>query len=102
MTGPSIELFARARFDGVLALVAAVGWSEYTVVVERTSRALSASGFTTLVAIDDGRVVGAIQIRPDDFIQALDRTWRWGHVRAIAIACARSYAEAGGCITRAG
>ena len=42
MTKPSIKPFARAHLDGLVALVAAEGWSEYTVDVERTYRALSA------------------------------------------------------------
>lgn len=82
MTKPSIKPFARAHLDGLVALVAAEGWSEYTVDVERTYRALSAPGVTTLVAIEDGRVVGAIQAQSDGLIQAhvsmllIDRNWR--------------------------
>ncbi|MBV9417667.1 MAG: hypothetical protein JO363_21960, partial [Solirubrobacterales bacterium] len=70
MTKLSIEPFANAHLDGVVALVVAEGWSEYAVDVERTSRALSAPGVTTLVANDDGRVVGAIQVQSDGVIQA--------------------------------
>lgn len=55
MTELSIEPFATADLDGLIALVDADGWSEYAVDVERTSRSLSAPGVTTLVAIDDGR-----------------------------------------------
>ena len=82
MTEPSIEPFANAHLDGLVALVAAEGWSEYAVDVERTSRALSAPGVTTLVAIEDARVVGAIQVQSDGVIQAhvsmllVDRNWR--------------------------
>jgi len=70
MTELSIELFANAHLDGLVALVLAEGWSVYAVDVERTSRALSAPGVTTLVAIEDGRVVGAIQVQSDGVIQA--------------------------------
>ena len=70
MTELSIEPFAHVHLDGLVALVLAEGWSEYAVDVERTSRALSAPGVTTLVAIDDGRVVGAIQVQSDGVIQA--------------------------------
>lgn len=70
MTELSIEPFANAHVDGLVALVGSEGWSEYAVDVERTSRALSAPGVTTLVAIDDGRVVGAIQVQSDGAIQA--------------------------------
>jgi ribosomal protein S18 acetylase RimI-like enzyme len=82
MIEPSIEPFARAHLDGLIALVAAEGWAEYTADVERTRRALIAPGVTTLVAIVGGRVVGAIQLQSDGLIQAhvsmllIDRTWR--------------------------
>jgi ribosomal protein S18 acetylase RimI-like enzyme len=82
MTRLSIEPFADAHLDGLVALVGAEGWSEYTVDVERTSRALSAPGVTTLVAIGGGRVVGAIQVQSDGVIQAhvsmllVDPNWR--------------------------
>jgi ribosomal protein S18 acetylase RimI-like enzyme len=82
MIEPSIEPFARAHLDGLIALVAAEGWAEYTADVERTRRALIAPGVTTLVAIVGGRVVGAIQLQSDGLIQAhvsmllIDRQWR--------------------------
>jgi ribosomal protein S18 acetylase RimI-like enzyme len=82
MTEPSIEPFARAHLDGLIALIAAEGWDEYTADVERTRRALIAPGVTTLVAIVGGRVVGAIQLQSDGLIQAhvsmllIDRKWR--------------------------
>lgn len=84
MTEPSIEPFATAHLDGLVALIAAEGWSEYTVDVERTYRALSAPGVTTLVAIEGGRVVGAVQVQSDGLIQAhvsmllIGPSWR-GH-----------------------
>jgi ribosomal protein S18 acetylase RimI-like enzyme len=70
MIEPSIEPFARAHLDGLMALVAAEGWDEYTADAERTRRALIAPGVTTLVAIVGGRVVGAIQLQSDGLIQA--------------------------------
>jgi ribosomal protein S18 acetylase RimI-like enzyme len=82
MTEPSIRPFACAHLDGLIALVAAEGWDEYTADVERTRRALIAPGVTTLVAIVDGRVVGVIQLQSDGLIQAhvsmllIDRKWR--------------------------
>ena len=78
----SIEPFARADLDGLMALFAAEGWTEYTEDVERTHRALSAPGVTTLVAIAGGRVVGAVQMQSDGEIQAhvslllIDSRWR--------------------------
>jgi ribosomal protein S18 acetylase RimI-like enzyme len=82
MIEPSIEPFARAHHDGLMVLVAAEGWDEYTADAERTRRALTAPGVTTLVAIVGGRVVGAIQLQSDGLIQAhvsmllIDRRWR--------------------------
>jgi GNAT superfamily N-acetyltransferase len=84
MTEPSIEPFARAHLDGLIALVTAEGWTEYTEDAERTYRALSGQGVTTLVALVDERVVAAIQVQSDGVIQAhvsmllIDREWR-GH-----------------------
>jgi ribosomal protein S18 acetylase RimI-like enzyme len=62
--------------------LAAEGWTEYTDDVQRTYRALTAAGVTTLVAIADGRVAGAIQVQSDGLIQShvsmllIDRNWR--------------------------
>ena len=41
MTDVSIEPFARAHLDGLITLVAAEGWTEYTEDAARTHRALS-------------------------------------------------------------
>ena len=82
MTEASIQPFTRAHLDGLIALVAAEGWNEYTDDAERTYRALSSRGVTTLVALADERVVGAIQVQSDGLIQAhvslllIDREWR--------------------------
>jgi ribosomal protein S18 acetylase RimI-like enzyme len=70
MTEASIEPLAPAHLDGLIALVAAEGWTEYADDTERTYRALTAPGVTTLVAILGGRVVGGIQVQSDGFIQA--------------------------------
>ena len=66
----AIEPLAPAHLDGLIALVAREGWTEYTDDRERTYRALTAPGVTTLVAIVDGRVAGAIQVQSDGVIQA--------------------------------
>jgi ribosomal protein S18 acetylase RimI-like enzyme len=82
MADVSIEPFAEAHLDGLIALLAAEGWTEYTEDAERTYRALSARGVTALVVLADGRVVGAIQVQSDGVIQAhlsmllIDRDWR--------------------------
>ena len=70
MTELSIEPFAQAHLDGLIALVAAEGWTEYSDDAERTYRSLTAPGVTTLVAIASGQVVGAIQVQSDGLIQA--------------------------------
>ena len=70
MTEVAIEPFARAHLDGLIALVAAEGWNKYSDDVERTQRALTAPGVTTLVAIARGHLVGAIQVQSDGLIQA--------------------------------
>ena len=70
MTDVSIEPLEHAHLDGLIALVAAEGWTEYAEDPERTFRALSAPGVTTLVALADGGVVGAIQVQSDGVIQA--------------------------------
>jgi ribosomal protein S18 acetylase RimI-like enzyme len=66
----SLEPFARAHLEGLMALMAAEGWTEYTDDVERSYRALTAPGVTTLVAIVGGEVAGAIQVQSDGVIQA--------------------------------
>src|SRR6476661_7895796 len=82
MTEATVESFERRHLDGLVALVAAEGWMEYTQDVERTYRALTAPGVTTLVAIIGELVVGAIQVQSDGVIQAhvsmllVDRTQR--------------------------
>ena len=82
MTEASIEPFAQAHLDGLIALVTAEGWTEYPDDVDRTYRALTASGVTTLVASVAGSVVGAIQVQSDGLIQAhvsmllIDQPWR--------------------------
>lgn len=70
MTEISIEPFRQAHLDGLIALVAAEGWTEYTEDVERTRQALIAPGVTTLVATAGRHIVGAIQVQSDGLIQA--------------------------------
>jgi hypothetical protein len=70
MTETSIEPFTRTHLDGLIALVAAEGWAEYSDDPERTYRALTAPGVTTLVAMSDRELVGAIQLQSDGLIHA--------------------------------
>jgi hypothetical protein len=55
MSKATIEPFAPAHLDGLIALVAAEGWTEYADDLQRTYRALTAPGVTTLVAIMEDR-----------------------------------------------
>jgi hypothetical protein len=52
----SIEPVTQVHLDGRIALVAAEGRTEYADDVERTRRALTAPGVTTLVAIAGGHL----------------------------------------------
>ncbi len=89
MTEGSIEPFAQAHLDGLIALVTAEGWTEYTDDVDRTYRALIAPGVTTLVAIGGGQVVGAIQVQSDGVIQAYYE--RLGAARSLGFRLTREH-----------
>ncbi len=65
-----LRSFGRAHAGGVLDLFAAEGWGTYTVDPERTVRALSAPGCTTLLAVSGDTVVGLVQLQSDGEIQA--------------------------------
>lgn len=65
-----LQRFERVHVDGCVALCAAEGWETYAEAPERTYRALSSPGSTTLVALDDGVVAGLVQIQSDGEIQA--------------------------------
>jgi len=90
MAEPSIEPFAQDHLDGLIAIVAVEGWDEYTDDIERTRRSLLAPGVTTLVAVAEERVAGAIQVQSDGVIQAhvsmllIGRDWR-GHGLGTAL-----------------
>jgi ribosomal protein S18 acetylase RimI-like enzyme len=94
MTEISIEPFTQDHLDGLIALVIAEGWTEYADDVQRTRRALSAPGVTTLVAIAGGHVVGAIQVQSDGLIQA--------HVSMLLIAKSSRGAGLGSSLLRHG
>jgi ribosomal protein S18 acetylase RimI-like enzyme len=82
MTDVSIEPFGNGHLDRLVALVDGEGWTEYSEDADRTYRALTAPGTTTLIATAGGRVVGAIQVQSDGVIQAhlsmllIDQEWR--------------------------
>ena len=62
--------FGREHLDGVIGLVDEAGWETYSEDPERTHRALASPGSTTLVALEDGRVAGFVQLQSDGEIQA--------------------------------
>jgi ribosomal protein S18 acetylase RimI-like enzyme len=82
MTEGVIEPFAEGHLNGLIALVSAEGWTEYSEDAQRTYRALTAPGTTTLVVIADEQVAGVIQVQSDGFMQAhlsmllIDPKWR--------------------------
>ena len=49
-------MFSREHLQGATELFAAEDWRTYTAEPERTFRALTAPGATTLVAVDDAAV----------------------------------------------
>jgi predicted N-acetyltransferase YhbS len=70
MSETALTEFEREHLEGALALFTAEGWDTYYVDPERTFRALTAPGSTTLVAVDDGEVAGLVQLQSDGEIQA--------------------------------
>jgi ribosomal protein S18 acetylase RimI-like enzyme len=70
MSEADVRAFDREYLDGALALLDAEQWETYTEDPERTYRALSSPGSTTLVAVDAGVVAGLVQLQSDGEIQA--------------------------------
>jgi ribosomal protein S18 acetylase RimI-like enzyme len=75
---PRLQPFTRANTRGVVDLLAAEGWDSYTEDPQRTARALSAPGCTTLLALDGAKVVALVQVQSDGEIQA--------HLSALLVA----------------
>jgi GNAT superfamily N-acetyltransferase len=108
MTAPTP--FLRDHLDGALALFEAEGWQTYTADPERTLRALTAPGCTTLVAVDGDDVAGLVQVHSDGEIQAhlslllVGERWRGSGLGRSLLA--EAAARAGGIrldlLTRAG
>ena len=65
-----IEPFADEHFEGILELLAAEEWTTLTADPQVTLRSLSAPGVVSLVAVEEGRVVGFAQTLTDGVIQA--------------------------------
>jgi ribosomal protein S18 acetylase RimI-like enzyme len=79
---PQIRTFTRTDLGDAIALFAAEGWQTYAADPERTDRALTAPGSTTLVAHNEQNVIGLVQLQSDGEIQAhlsaliVARQWR--------------------------
>jgi ribosomal protein S18 acetylase RimI-like enzyme len=70
MRGMELIRFDRAHLPGAIELFESVEWETYTEDPERTFRALTAPGCTTLFAVNGDQVVALIQIQSDGEIQA--------------------------------
>jgi len=66
---------------GVVELCAAEPWPSYVENPKRTWNVLTAPGVTTVAAVDEGQVVGFIQMQSDGHIQA--------HISLILVAANR-------------
>ena len=62
--------FVEGHLAGVLRLCAAEGWPSFPDDPERATRVLTAPGVTTVVAFDNGSVVGFAQLFSDGELQA--------------------------------
>lgn len=62
--------FSRSHLGGVIQLCTAQGWPSFAADPERAARVLTAPGVTTVVALDDGVVVGFAELFSDGEIQA--------------------------------
>src|SRR5258708_38160677 len=62
--------FRSEDLNAVVVLCRVEGWSSYVADPERTCHALSAAGVTTLVAVEDGNVLGFAQLLTDGAIRA--------------------------------
>jgi GNAT superfamily N-acetyltransferase len=78
LSTPRLQPFTGADTPGVVDLLAAEGWDSYTEDPQRTARALSAPGCTTLLALDGAKVVALVQLQSDGEIQA--------HLSALLVA----------------
>ena len=61
---------AREHLDGVIRLCEIEQYPSYIQDAKRTWRALTAPGVCTVVAVQDGRIVGFAQMLSDGLIQA--------------------------------
>jgi GNAT superfamily N-acetyltransferase len=80
-TAIEITQFSRRHLAGLVELCAVQGWDIYAADPERTYRALTGPGSTTLIALEGGEVIGFIQVQSDGVIQA--------HLSALLVAAGR-------------
>lgn len=66
----SVVPFDESYLDEILALCMKEGWPSLPADRSRARRALTAPGVVTVVAVDDGRVIGFAQLLTDGEIQA--------------------------------
>ena len=66
----SLEVVAREHIPGIMRLCEAEGWPSFLESGDKTWRALSAPGVTTIVATQGDEVVGFAQVQSDGLIQA--------------------------------
>ena len=82
----NIRRYSEPDLSGILALCSQEGWPSLVENPLRANRVLTAPGVTTVVAEEDGIVVGFAQIQSDGEIQA--------HLSLIAVtAAARGFTQ---------
>ena len=62
--------FIEEHLDGVIRLCNAEGWPSFPGDPERAIRVLTAPGVTTVIALDDGEIVGFAELFSDGELQA--------------------------------
>jgi ribosomal protein S18 acetylase RimI-like enzyme len=62
--------FVEEHLDGVIRLCVAEGWPSFPDDLERAIRVLTAPGVTTVIALDNGEVVGFAELFSDGELQA--------------------------------
>lgn len=66
----ALRRFERSHLDGVIRLCEAEGWPSFPADPERAVRVLTAPGVTTVVAVEEGTVLGFAQLFSDGELQA--------------------------------
>ena len=62
--------FVEQHLDGVIRLCVAEGWPSFSEDPDRAIRVLTAPGVTTVIAMDNGQVVGFAELFSDGELQA--------------------------------